>query len=275
MPPANTRPDGEQNGKAPADIEWKLWLYTNFDCNLACTYCVAESTPTTPRRALGLPAVKRLVEEAVALNFTDVFLTGGEPFILKEIYEMLAYSSARIRTTVLTNAMLLRRQRLEKLLAIKNDNLIMQVSLDGGRPEHHDAYRGPGTWTKTVEGIRLLQQHGFRVRLATTETPANSAHLNELHQFRRSLGIPDEDHFVRPLAKRGFAQEGLEVGINTLVPEITVTADGIYWHPLVSPSDTDMQVSSKILPLAEAVACIQEQLEEIARNGKTTLHKFT
>ena len=262
------------NGSAPR-LEWKLWLYTNFDCNLTCSYCVAESTPTVPRRALGLDNVKRLVDEAAQLNFTDVFLTGGEPFILNDIYAMLAYSSARLRTIVLTNAMLLRGQRLEKLRAIANDNLIVQVSLDGGRPEHHDAYRGAGTWAKTVEGIRRLQAHGFSLRLATTETPANAAHLNELNEFRRSLGIPDEDHFVRPLARRGFAREGLEVGVETLVPEVTVTIDGVYWHPLVSPSDTDMRVSQDISSLAKAVACIQEQLEVIARTGRASLQKFT
>ncbi len=65
-----------------APIFTKLWLYTNFDCNLRCSYCVAESTPETPRRALGFSKVKRLVDEAVALGFTDVFLTGGEPFLL-------------------------------------------------------------------------------------------------------------------------------------------------------------------------------------------------
>jgi hypothetical protein len=151
----------------------------------------------------------------------------------------------------------------------------MQVSLDGGQPEHHDAYRGEGTWAKTVDGIKRLQAHGFRVRLATTETPANAAHLDELHQFRRSLGIAAPDHFVRPLARRGFAQEGVEVGINTLVPEVTVTADGIYWHPLVSPSDTDMRVSQNIGSLAAAVASIQEQLEIIARTGQASLKEFT
>ena len=52
--------------------------------------------------------------------------------------EMLAYSSARVKTTVLTNAMLLLGPRLEKLCAVANDNLIVQVSLDGGRPEDHD-----------------------------------------------------------------------------------------------------------------------------------------
>ena len=262
------------NGSAPV-MDWKLWLYTNFDCNLTCSYCVAESTPTVPRRALGLDNVKRLVDEAVQLNFTDVFLTGGEPFILDDIYDMLAYSSARLRTTVLTNAMLVRGQRLENLRAIANDNLIVQVSLDGGRPEHHDAYRGAGTWAKTVEGIKRLQAHDFTLRIATTETPANAAHLDELHEFRRSLGISDEDHFVRPLARRGFAREGLEVGVETLVPEITVTSDGIYWHPLVSPSDTDMRVSQDISSLAKAVDCIQEQLEVISRTGKASLQKFT
>src|SRR5258708_1258606 len=156
---------------SPPAFLWKLWIYTNYDCNLKCSYCVAKSGPNVPRRALGMEIVKRLVDESVALGFEHIFFTGGEPFLLNEIYEMLAYSSSRIKTTVLTNAMLLRGVRLEKLCAIANENLIVQVSLDGGRPEDHDAYRGPGTWEKTVDGIKLLQAAGFRVRLGSTETP--------------------------------------------------------------------------------------------------------
>ena len=133
--------DDQTTSAAPA-LQWKLWIYTNYDCNLRCSYCVAKSSPNAPRRAIGLANVRRLVDEAVALGFTDVFFTGGEPFILNEIYDMLAYASARVKTTVLTNAMILRGPRLEKLVAIANDNLIVQVSLDGGQAEHHDAYRG-------------------------------------------------------------------------------------------------------------------------------------
>ena len=135
----------EITGAAP-ELQWKLWIYTNYDCNLRCSYCVAKSSPNAPRRAIGLANARRLVDEAVALGFTDVFFTGGEPFILNEIYDMLAYASARVKTTVLTNAMILRGPRLEKLVAIANDNLIVQVSLDGGQAEHHDAYRGAGAW---------------------------------------------------------------------------------------------------------------------------------
>jgi len=256
-----------------SSLPWKLWIYTNYDCNLKCSYCVAKSGPSVPRRALGIENVKRLVDEAVELRFEDVFFTGGEPFLLKEIYEMLEYSSARVKTTVLTNAMLLRGTRLEKLCAIANDNLIIQVSLDGGRPEDHDAYRGPGAWAKTVEGIKLLQAAGFRVRLGTTETPVNSSHLDKLCEFHRSMGIPDEDHFVRPLAKRGFSREGLELGMNNLVPEITVNVDGVFWHPL--SADADMLVSNKIFPLADSVTRVNEQLETIAQTGLAPLMTFT
>src|SRR5258706_6710135 len=91
----------------PAELQWKLWIYTNYDCNLRCSYCVAKSSPNAARRGLGLANVKRLVDEAVALGVVHIFFTGGEPFLLNDLYDMLAYSSARVTTSVLTNAMLL------------------------------------------------------------------------------------------------------------------------------------------------------------------------
>ena len=37
--------------------QWKLWIYTNYDCNLRCSYCVAKSSPNSPRRSIGLENV--------------------------------------------------------------------------------------------------------------------------------------------------------------------------------------------------------------------------
>jgi MoaA/NifB/PqqE/SkfB family radical SAM enzyme len=267
----------DHKSSSPPALLWKLWVYTNYDCNLKCSYCVAKSGPTAPRRALGLENVRRMVDEAVSLGFGDIFFTGGEPFILDDIYEMLAYSAARIKTTVLTNAMLLRGTRLDKLATMAKtvpaENLIVQVSLDGGRPEDHDAYRGKGSWEKTVEGIHLLQERGFRVRIGTTETPVNSSHLSKICELHRSLGIPDEDHFIRPLAKRGYSREGLELGMNNLIPEVTVNLDGVYWHPLAT--DADMQVSRDLFPLSTAIEKIQGQLETIEQTGAAPLMTFT
>jgi MoaA/NifB/PqqE/SkfB family radical SAM enzyme len=251
----------------------KLWIYTNYDCNLKCAYCSVESSPTTPRRALNLAIVQQLIDEAVALNFSEVFFTGGEPFILDEIYAMLTYASVRMKTTVLTNAMLLKGTRLDRLSAIKNDNLIVQVSLDGAQADQHDAYRGAGSFAQTIQGIQALQANGFRVRVATTETSANSAHLAEVCEFHRALGIPDEDHLIRPLAKRGFSPDGMEVGIATLTPELTVNVEGVFWHPISTAGD--MQISKQIFPLAAARDRVCEIAEEIARSGTVPPITFT
>lgn len=251
----------------------KLWIYTNYDCNLSCSYCVARSSPTAPRRAIPLTTVYALIDEAVEVGFSCVYFTGGEPLILEDIYSMLRYASQRLPTTLLTNAMLIKGKRLAKLKAIANDQLLIQVSLDGRCAEHHDVYRGTGTWLRTVEGIMTLQKNGFRVRLSTTETSANSAHLDEICSFHRSLGIPEEDHFIRPLARGGFSTEGIEVGINNLTPEITVDVDGVYWHPLTT--EKEMLVSSKLIPLSDAVQRVREHLAARERGENTPLKTFT
>ena len=52
-------------GEAPAEVEperllgSRLWLYTNFDCNLRCDYCCVRSSPKAPRRALGVKGSNR------------------------------------------------------------------------------------------------------------------------------------------------------------------------------------------------------------------------
>ncbi len=250
----------------------KLWIYTNYHCNLRCSYCVAESNPQAPKRAFDFAAVKRIVDEAIDLGFENLYFTGGEPFLLDDIYEMLIYASARVPTTVLTNGMLFRSRCIERLVSIQNNNLVLQISLDGSCPEQHDPYRGPGSWQRTVDGIRTVQQYNFRVRISTTETPANTDQLDKIRMYCRSLGITEADHFIRPLAKRGFSQEGVEVSKQNLIPEPTVNVDGIYWHPL--STDPDLMVSSKIFPLADGVSRAKAEYQEILSANTSEMQEF-
>jgi TusA-related sulfurtransferase len=75
-------------GEAPANADTdrpvgsRLWLYTNFDCNLHCDYCCVRSSPKVPRRELGLARVQRIASEAAELGVSEIFVTGGEPFLL-------------------------------------------------------------------------------------------------------------------------------------------------------------------------------------------------
>src|SRR5215469_8653233 len=116
----------------------RLWLYTNFDCNLRCDYCCVRSSPAAPRRALGLERVKRIATEAAELGVGEIFATGGEPFMLPDIGEILAACAAAAPTTVLTNGMLFAGSRLEILRALPRERVTLQISLDSPTPERHD-----------------------------------------------------------------------------------------------------------------------------------------
>src|SRR5262249_28467741 len=81
----------------------RLWIYPNFDCTLACDYCCVRSSPRAPRRALGVERVRRVAAEAAAAGVTELLLTGGEPFLLPDLDQLVAACAARLPTMLLTN----------------------------------------------------------------------------------------------------------------------------------------------------------------------------
>ncbi|MFN8559205.1 MAG: radical SAM protein [Dehalococcoidia bacterium] len=243
----------------------RLWIYTNFDCNLTCSYCVARSGPRVERRGLGMAAHRRLVDEAVDCGLTEAFLTGGEPFLLPDLAERICYTASRLHTTVLTNAMLFQGRRLDTLRSLQGLDLRFQVSLDGADAATHDAYRGAGSWQKSLDGIATLQSLGFPVVIGATETPANAGRLDDLRAFVAGLCIPPERLIIRPLARRGFSKEGMEVGPADLEPEVTVSVDGVYWHPLAC--EDDMLVTHRLFPLSAALARLHELYHEVLAAG--------
>ncbi|MEC4017092.1 Rv1681 family radical SAM protein [Streptomyces sp. H27-D2] len=236
----------------------RLWLYTNFDCNLACDYCCARSSPQAARRALGVDRVREIAEAAPAAGVTEILLTGGEPFILPDLDQIVANCTAALPTTLLTNGMLFRGHRLQILQAMPRDRLTLQISLDSATPDLHDTHRGKGSWAKAVAGIRTALGEGFTVRVAATLTTDDLKEERELRSFLDSLGIPHQHQVVRPLAHQGAADDGLELTVETLIPEVTITADGVYWHPVGADNDEQL-VTRDIFPLDAAIDLVREQ----------------
>lgn len=236
----------------------RLWLYTNFDCNLGCDYCCVRSSPTVPRRELGLARVQRIAREATELGVKEIFVTGGEPFLLEDIDEILMACAAAARTTVLTNGMLFTGRRAESLRALPRDRIVLQISLDSATPDRHDLHRGPGTWARTRAGIQHAVAQGFRVRLAATVS--TDAEADEFRQFLDKENIAEEDRVIRRIALRGAASEGVAVARTDLVPEVTITAEGVYWHP-VGAEDDDLLVTREIFPLSESFAAVRRAFD--------------
>ena len=236
----------------------RLWLYTNFDCNLHCDYCCVRSSPNTPRRELGLARVQRIAHEAAGLGVKEIFVTGGEPFLLEDIGDILLACAAAAPTTVLTNGMLFAGRRTEILRALPRNRIVLQISLDSATPELHDLHRGPGTWARTREGIQRARSLGFRVRLAATVSTDSEAEA--FRQFLDEEKVAAEDRVIRRIALRGAASEGVAVTRSDLVPEVTITADGVYWHP-VGAEDADLLVTPDIFPLSESFAAVRHAFD--------------
>jgi diadenosine tetraphosphatase ApaH/serine/threonine PP2A family protein phosphatase len=246
----------------------RLWVYTNFHCNLRCWYCSVASSPKARKRSLGLERFTALVDEAVAEGFTEIYMTGGEPFLEPDIIEMAVYASDRLDVVLLTNGMLYKGQRLEGLQRlVGQERLVLQTSIDGARAATHDANRGEGSWERAMEGIRIAADLGLPVRVGMTETDDNRHEVPELRAMLADLGITGRDFAVRPLVKRGFSDDGLEIDDTSTIPELAVTDDGVHWHPAGADLETspDMLLAAGEVPLAEAKRLVVERFLTLRR----------
>jgi len=256
----------ELTAEIPA-AEWparRLWLYANFDCNLACAYCCVSSSPRTPRRELGLDLVRRIVAEAPAVGAQELYVTGGEPFLLPDIADQLRACAEVLPTTVLTNAMLFHGRKLAALESLPRDGVTLQISLDSATARLHDSQRGVGAHARALAGITTALDLGFRVRIAATLAGGQADEERDLHTLCDRLGIPLADRLIRRIAMEGAATTGLVVTRESLVPEVCITADGVFWHP-VGATDASMLVTAEVLPLSAAVDAVVAEYQGYRR----------
>lgn len=259
----------------------RVWLYSNYHCNLACAYCLTESSPASERRRLTADTMVDVARQAAELGFTDLGVTGGEPFLAADMPETLARLAEILPTVALTNGTLFTPARLDRLAVLAGTAAALQISLDAPDPDTNDELRGPENFAKVLDAVPRLVGAGITVRIATTAEPdrlteADHARLCELH---RSLGVSDEDHLVRPVIARGRAVErGMGEGIDhhRLPAELTVTADGAFWSPF-GPTvrngrlDTDLLLTRTTDPLERPASALLRLVEGRPAGDDTTL----
>jgi MoaA/NifB/PqqE/SkfB family radical SAM enzyme len=245
----------------------RLWFYANYHCNLACTYCLTESAPTVARRELPPERMVELATEARDLGFTSLGVTGGEPFLVGSMPELLLELTSILPTVVLSNGTRFSIQRLERMRPLGGKDLKIQISLDRSEALANDAMRGPENFRKVVDAIPRLVELGIGVRIASTLGWVDEDDMARLCALHRSLGVPDDDHIVRGIVRRGRASTaglGVDAGMEDLSPELTITADGSFWSPFAPTVtggrlDTDLMIgrdTRSVLTAAAAMAAL-------------------
>jgi hypothetical protein len=116
--------------------------------------------------------VYRYLDEAAQLGVRDVYFTGGEPFLHKQILPILQRSLQIAPTTVLTNGTLITPAVADTLAALQAESrysLEMRISLDDVDAAKNDAVRGKGAHARAVRALRLLHERGLLPIVAVTE----------------------------------------------------------------------------------------------------------
>ena len=202
-----------------------LWFNTGTLCNLTCTNCYIESSPTNDALVyLSAAEVAAYLDEIAAdrLDVREIGFTGGEPFMNPDIIAMLSDSLERgFRVLVLSNAMRPMMKLAAPLLDLNrrfSDRLIIRVSLDHYTEALHELKRGARSWGPTVAGIEWLAQNGFTLHIAGRTCWRESEDALRLGFARlfTELGIPVDAH--DPVSLVLFPEMDSAVD----VPEITV-----------------------------------------------------
>ncbi len=169
-----TTSTGEPRGYITPHTLDELWFHTGTACNLSCPFCLEGSTPGDTRLdRIKLIDAKPFIDEAVALSVKQFSFTGGEPFIVRDIINILAYASRYLPCLVLTNGtdvMLKRLHHIRRLIDAPHP-VSFRVSIDYADEDRHDAGRGAGNFRTALTGLKSLYDLGFGVSVARQMEP--------------------------------------------------------------------------------------------------------
>lgn len=264
---------------AEGRLPGRVWMYANYHCNITCTYCLTESGPRVIRRELPEEVMLTVAREAAELGFTDLGVTGGEIFLRREMTGLLDRLSDWLPVVALTNATLFTRRLLDEAEALAGRAVTLQISLDRPDPDRNDEMRAPDNFAKVVAAVPELVRRGVKVRIATTVESIEDNELDRLCELHRDLGVPDEDHVIRPIVRRGRAVDhglGVAATQTDLPAELTITADGAFWSPF-GPTvhggrlDTDLLITRTTRPLSIPARALLGLVENRPAGADSTL----
>ncbi len=212
MSAAPVRPDYPAAPLFALDTLW--FQVAGTLCNIQCAHCFISSSPSNrSHEMLSLETVKRFLAEGEALGVKEYYFTGGEPFLNREIFDILEAALALGPVSVLTNGLLIRpdvASRLKRLSDASEYSLDLRISIDGWDAATNDPVRGTGTFDRILAGIRNLAEGGLNPVVTVTEAcegASTAAGRVRFLAFLRSIGLTKPRLKVMPLLRLGAEAE--------------------------------------------------------------------
>jgi len=197
-------------------IERDVPIYSTIEvtwrCNLHCIHCDME-LPKKDQKELSTEEIKEILRQLVQEGSLFLTLTGGEPLLREDLWEILEYAKTlKFFPKIITNGTQITYEYADNIKSLKLSGV--DISIYGVTAEVHDGITGvPGSFEKTKEAIRLLRERDVKITLLTVLMKDNFFQLQELKQYSEDLGA---EHSISPtiFPKRDGSKEPFKFRIN-------------------------------------------------------------
>lgn len=178
------------------------WEVTR-SCNLRCVHCRASAQAGPYPGELSTQEAMEVLEDVAAFAKPVVILTGGEPLLRPDVFEIAARGSQLgLRMVMAPNGTLLTPR-----VAVQLKDAGIQrvsISLDGATPESHDSFRQvPGAFAGALDGIEAAREVALPFQINTTVTSRNLGELPAIMDLAVSLGAVAHHIFLLVPTGRG------------------------------------------------------------------------
>jgi AdoMet-dependent heme synthase len=176
---------------------------TTRRCNLSCNHCRAVAEDHPYDNELDTQAAFRLLDQIREVGEPIIILTGGEPLLRSDIFDIASYGTKLgLRMVMAPNGTLITRETAKKMKdsGIKR----ISVSLDGSSPETHDAFRGlENAFNDSIKGIEIAKEAGIEFQINTTITKTNLDQIPKILELAENLGAVAHHIFLLVPTGRG------------------------------------------------------------------------
>ncbi len=179
-----------------------FWNLT-FQCNLFCDHCYIRAGEGV-RKELSTEDAKRVMEEIVELRLPLVVLTGGEPLVRKDFWDIVEPAAGKRfpRLSLSTNGTLINRDVAQRLRDY--GFTYVGISIDSPVPEWHDKFRGVrGAFEAALRGIKNLIEVGVPVGIRTTIVKYNVSEIPHIIDWAVENGVERVSLYLLDTVGRG------------------------------------------------------------------------
>ncbi|HEX3019293.1 MAG TPA: radical SAM protein [Chitinispirillaceae bacterium] len=182
-------------------VAWEL----TKSCVLSCRHCRASAGKKQHQNEFSTTECMYLIDSLASLGQCIIILTGGEPMLRNDIYQIARYGADKgLRMVLATCGTLLDK---EKCRALRGAGIArISVSIDGSCSSSHDAFRGvQGAFDALMRAIEAANSSGLEFQVNTTITRSNIEELPDIFSLAVKLGAASFHPFL--LVPTGRAEE--------------------------------------------------------------------